>query len=147
MIAEFAGVTPSTIYRRWGNLDALFSDVATENLRPEQSPEDRGSFEADILAWAEAFAEEMASNSGRAMIRDVLSGGEENAGTCSDYAADQIDVMLERARARGESVPSRERVVDVIVAPLMYRILFRPHIPANTENLVGELMRAAPEER
>lgn len=29
-IAERAGVTPSTIYRRWGNLRELLSDVAVQ---------------------------------------------------------------------------------------------------------------------
>ena len=35
-IAARAGVTPSTVYRRWGDLRELLSDVAVERLRPER---------------------------------------------------------------------------------------------------------------
>ena len=33
-IAARAGVTPSTIYRRWGDLSALLADVALERMLP-----------------------------------------------------------------------------------------------------------------
>ncbi|MFB7653330.1 MULTISPECIES: TetR/AcrR family transcriptional regulator [unclassified Streptomyces] len=128
MVAQRAGVTPSTIYRRWGDLQELLSDVAVERLRPEAAPEDIGDLSADLTAWAEQFLDEMASPSGRAYIRDALLGDPDgsNAGQCSAYAAEQIDVILTRATARGERTPDTETVVDHVVAPLMYRILFRP---------------------
>ncbi|MEU6446920.1 TetR/AcrR family transcriptional regulator [Streptomyces sp. NPDC046979] len=128
MVAQRAGVTPSTIYRRWGDLQELLSDVAVERLRPETAPEDVGDLSADLTAWAEQFLDEMASPSGRAYIRDALLGDPDggNAGQCSAYAAEQIDVILTRATARGERTPDTETVVDHVVAPLMYRILFRP---------------------
>ena len=128
MVAQRAGVTPSTIYRRWGDLQELLSDVAVERLRPETTPEDLGDLSADLTAWAEQFLDEMASPSGRAYIRDALLGDPDgsNAGQCSAYAAEQIDVILARATARGERTPDTETVVDHVVAPLMYRILFRP---------------------
>lgn len=70
----------------------------------------------------------MASPAGRAYIRDALLGDPDgsNAGQCSAYAADQVDVILTRAAGRGEDTPGVETVVDHVVAPLMYRILFRP---------------------
>ncbi|MFD4630171.1 TetR/AcrR family transcriptional regulator [Streptomyces sp. NPDC058284] len=127
-IAARAEVTPSTIYRRWGDLQALLSDVAVERLRPETPPEDRGALEADLRAWAELFLDEMASPAGRAYIRDALLGDPDgsNAGQCSAYAAEQIDVILARAAGRGERGPDTETVLDHVVAPMMYRILFRP---------------------
>ncbi|MGW7351659.1 TetR/AcrR family transcriptional regulator C-terminal ligand-binding domain-containing protein [Streptomyces sp. NPDC054784] len=128
MVAQRAGVTPSTIYRRWGTLRELLSDVAVEHLRPETDPEDHGTLAADLTAWAEQFLDEMSSPVGRAYIRDALLGDPDggNAGQCSAYAAEQIDVVLTRARERGERTPDVETVVDAVVAPLMYRILFRP---------------------
>ncbi|WP_329473789.1 TetR/AcrR family transcriptional regulator [Streptomyces sp. NBC_01723] len=128
MIAQRAGVTPSTVYRRWGDLQELLSDVAVERLRPETAPADIGDLSADLTAWAEQFLDEMASPSGRAYVRDALLGDPDgsNAGQCSAYAAEQIDVILTRATARGERTPDTETVVDHVVAPLMYRILFRP---------------------
>ncbi|WP_318215865.1 TetR/AcrR family transcriptional regulator [Streptomyces sp. SCL15-6] len=128
MVAARAGVTPSTVYRRWGDLQELLSDVAVERLRPDTAPEDRGGLRADLTAWAEQFLDEMASPPGRAYIRDALLGDPDgtNAGQCSAYAAEQIDVVLARAADRGETAPDTETVVDRVVAPIMYRILFRP---------------------
>ncbi|WP_439959686.1 TetR/AcrR family transcriptional regulator [Streptomyces coelicoflavus] len=128
MVAARAGVTPSTIYRRWGDLQELLSDVAVERLRPEADPADLGSLRADLDAWAEQFVDEMASPPGRAYIRDALLGDPDgtNAGRCSAYAAEQIDVVLARAVQRGEPVPETELLIDRVVAPIMYRILFRP---------------------
>ena len=70
--AARAGVTPSTIYRRWGDLSQLLADVAVEQLQPEQAPPDTGSFYGDLLAWLEQYFDEMSSVPGRAMLRDVL---------------------------------------------------------------------------
>jgi AcrR family transcriptional regulator len=138
LVAQRAGVTPSTVYRRWGDLQELLSDVAVERLRPDTAPQDHGDLPSDLTAWAEQFLDEMASPSGRAYIRDALLGDPDgsNAGQCSAYAAEQIDVILTRAAERPKaasakagttkSVPDVETVMDRVVAPLMYRILFRP---------------------
>src|SRR4051795_8551720 len=44
MVATRAGVTPSTIYRRWGDLQELLSDVAVERLRPDAPPPTSAAF-------------------------------------------------------------------------------------------------------
>ena len=127
-IAERAGVTPSTVYRRWGDLQQLLSDVAVERLRPDEPPVDLGGLRADLEAWAEQFLEEMSSQVGGQYIRDALTGDPSGAGAarCSDYAADQIKAIGVRAAGRGEAVPDVETLLDQVVAPMMYRILFRP---------------------
>ena len=128
LVAARAGVTPSTIYRRWGSLRELLSDVAVQRLRPEAPPEDHGSLAVDLESWAEQFLEEMSSPAGRSYIRDALLGDPDggNAGQCSAYAEQQIDVILARAAQRGEDIPDSETVLDRVAAPMMYRILFRP---------------------
>ncbi|MEV6578545.1 TetR/AcrR family transcriptional regulator [Streptomyces sp. NPDC051582] len=141
LIAARAGVTPSTIYRRWGDLRELLSDVAVERLRPDTPPSDHGGLRADLEAWAVQFAEEMSSTAGRTYIRDALLGDPEqgNAVRCSDYAAEQLKAIGVRAAGRGEAVPDVETLLDVVVAPLMYRILFRPSdlSAAYTDHLVA----------
>lgn len=128
MVAQRAGVTPSTIYRRWGDLQELLSDVAVERLRPETAPGDHGALPSDLTAWAEQSLDEMSSPTGRAYIRDALLGDPDggNAGQRSAYAAEQIDLILARAAEREEKAPDVETVIDRVVGPLMYRILLRP---------------------
>jgi AcrR family transcriptional regulator len=128
LVAARAGVTPSTIYRRWGDLQELLGDVAVERLRPESDPADLGSVRDDIEHWAVDFLEEMSSPAGRSYIRDALAGDPDgsNAGRCSAYAVEQIEIILGRAERRKEIAPALDVLVDHVVAPMMYRILFRP---------------------
>ncbi|MET9415754.1 TetR/AcrR family transcriptional regulator [Streptomyces klenkii] len=148
LIAARAGVTPSTVYRRWGDLRELLSDVAVERLRPDAAPADHGSLQADLEAWAVQFAEEMSSTAGRTYIRDALLGDPEqgNAVRCSDYAVEQLKVIGVRAAGRGEAVPDVETLLDVVVSPLMYRILFRPSdlSAAYTDRLVASALGRGP---
>ncbi|MFE8957357.1 MULTISPECIES: TetR/AcrR family transcriptional regulator [Streptomyces] len=145
LVAQRAGVTPSTIYRRWGSLQELLSDVAVERLRPDTEPENHGDLRSDLTAWAEQFLDEMTSASGRAYIRDALLGDPDgsNAGQCSAYAAEQIHVILARATDREENLPDVETAMDRVVAPMMYRILFRPAglESAYARRLVADLFR------
>jgi AcrR family transcriptional regulator len=145
MVATRAGVTPSTIYRRWGQLPELFADVAVQRLRPDAMPADHGSVAADLDAWAVQYLEEMTSQPGRKMISDVLSVGDPaQSCTCAAYTREQIADIVARAEARGESVPAADVVMDRVVAPLMYRILFTDPAPgpAYASRLVTELLES-----
>lgn len=123
-IAAEAGVTPSTIYRRWGDLQDLLADIAVERLRPDGDPADTGRALGDLEAWAEQYAEEMSSRPGREMVRDVLSVEGRAGPQCLAFVRDQIDVIVERARRRGEPCPEVEVVIDRVVAPIVYRLLY-----------------------
>lgn len=125
MIAAEAGVTPSTIYRRWGDLPTLLADVAVERLRPDGEPLDTGSLRGDLLAWGEQYREEMSSTPGQTMLRDVLGSGDNGSSCqCYDYTLSIIQIMLDRAIARGETAPAATQVMDRFVAPVVYRLLF-----------------------
>ncbi|MBB4315269.1 TetR/AcrR family transcriptional regulator [Roseospira marina] len=124
-IAARAGVTPSTIYRRWGDLGQLLSDVALDRLRPDSAPSDTGSFRGDMEAWLAQYIDDMASDFGRALLRDLLSSPTAlNAGTCADALKAQFDQICARAEARGEDVPTSTVLMDHIFAPLVFRLLF-----------------------
>ena len=91
----------------------LLSDVAVENLLPETEPFDTGSFAGDLKLWLDQYLEEMTSEPGRAMIRDVLGGGmQEHARQCSSFVRQQIEVMRSRALMRNETPPSSDIVLD-----------------------------------
>lgn len=139
MVAARAGVTPSTIYRRWGDLAELLADVSVERMRPEGEPADTGSLRGDLLAWAEQYNEEMSSQPGRGMLRDVLSAqspDDRPSCRCASYVAMQIGVLLERAQARGDGAPAVEHLMDALVAPLLFRLLFTS-APATTDEIAG----------
>jgi AcrR family transcriptional regulator len=143
-IAARAGVTPSTIYRRWGGLAPLLSDVAVENLRPETDPEDTGSLAGDLRHWLEQYIEEICSAPGQAMLRDVLAAGASgNASQCRAFTAQQLEAIGERARARGEVPPPVDLLLDRVIAPLVYRLLFTPTPPTieDCQRLLGALLR------
>jgi AcrR family transcriptional regulator len=150
MIAGRAEVTPSTIYRRWGDLPSLLADVAVERFYPDSMPADTGSLKSDLETWAQSYQEEMTSSPGRAMIRDVLaameSDGSGPACQCADIVRAQVQVIFERAHARSESVPVMHDVLDTVIAPVMYRMLFdnQPLDPAFTRKRVGVLLDALP---
>ena len=126
LIAARAGVTPSTIYRRWGDLTELLADVAVARLRPASDPADTGTARGDLFAWVEQYMEEMSSELGRAMIRDILAKDSEagNAGQCCAYTTEQLQIIADRAKKRQEMALDVDEIVDHVIAPIMYRILF-----------------------
>lgn len=129
-IAAAAGVTPSTIYRRWGDLPALLADVAVERLRPISDPDDTGSIESDLRAFIEQYAEEMSSPVGLALMRDVLATPDQGQpGACANYTCEHLATIVARAKARGEKPFDIDEVIDVVVAPIIYRTLFSDRMP------------------
>lgn len=129
-IAAEAGVTPSTIYRRWGDLPSLLADVAVERLRPIADPEDTGAVASDLRLFIEQFMEEMSSEVGRALIRDVFAAGETPADQCAHFTHGHLTTIAQRAKARGETAFDVSEVVDHVVAPIIYHILFGTKQPS-----------------
>jgi AcrR family transcriptional regulator len=124
-IAAEAGVTPSTIYRRWGDLAALLADVAVERLRPIADPEDTGAVASDLRVFIEQFMEEMSSPVGPALIKDVFSApGPTYSGQCAGFTFEHLATIVARAKARGETPFDIDEVIDHVVAPIIYHILF-----------------------
>jgi AcrR family transcriptional regulator len=141
-IAAEAGVTPSTIYRRWGDLAALLADVAVERLRPIADPEDTGAVTSDLRAFIEQFMEEMSSPVGRALVRDVFStAGETYPVQCSGFTREHLATIVARAKARGETPFDIDEVIDHVVAPIVYHILYgdREPTPAYAHSLLERL--------
>ncbi|WP_341535107.1 TetR/AcrR family transcriptional regulator [Acetobacter sacchari] len=123
-VAARAGVTPSTIYRRWSDIATLVSDVARRNLRTDCPVKPCGRLSEDLPAWAEMYQDEMDSTPGRAMVRDVLRGwdGRQKACPLLDAVRPSIALICD---ASVEPVNfDVEAVIDAVVAPLLTRIIF-----------------------
>lgn len=128
-IAAAAGVTPSTIYRRWGDLQTLLADVAMARLRPIADPDNTGAVESDLRTFIEQYAEEMSSPVGQALMRDVLSTSSPDLpGTCASFTCNHLNTIAERAKARGETPFDVDEVIDHVVAPIIYRTLFSEQV-------------------
>lgn len=146
MIAERAGVTPSTIYRRWGDLGSLLADVATEKLRPICEPDDTGGAAGDLEAFVLQYAEEMSSKVGRQLLRDVLAEAEDTAAAkCCRYTYDHLETIAARAIARGEVAPQVDLIIDRVIAPICYHILFGDR--ATTADYCRTLLASLPTQR
>ncbi|MEB0041337.1 MULTISPECIES: TetR/AcrR family transcriptional regulator C-terminal ligand-binding domain-containing protein [unclassified Pseudomonas] len=129
MIAARAGVTPSTIYRRWGDLTSLLADAAVERLRPDV-PVNCGNLRDDLQSWTEQYLDDMNSLAGREMMRDVVGSATSCSSKCASIVRDQLQIIVDRAIARGEASPPAEELVDAIVAPMIYRILYAEAAPS-----------------
>jgi AcrR family transcriptional regulator len=131
-IAAEAGVTPSTIYRRWGDLQTLLADVAVARLRPISDPDDTGAVETDLRAFIDQYAEEMSSPVGRALLRDGTSEtAEGQTCLCCSFTNDHLATITERAKTRGETPFDVAEVIDHVVAPIVYRILVSQETPTS----------------
>ncbi|PHN24028.1 TetR/AcrR family transcriptional regulator [Pseudomonas sp. ICMP 460] len=132
MIAARAGVTPSTIYRRWGDLSALLADVALQRLRPDSEPANTGSLHGDLRAWAEQYLDEMNSEPGRNMMRDVQCS--QTPGYCVSILSGQLQTIVDRYPHATPPPPSVDHLINLLAAPTVFRILFST-VPLKVEEL------------
>ncbi len=126
-IAERAGVNPTSIYRRWGTLEALILDVETARLQVNSPIPDTGTLRGDLLAFAANAAEDITRPGGLAFLQAVLGVRAETEPRRSAPLRErgaQIQAMLDRARDRGETALDQTDIYDCILAPIYFRTLF-----------------------
>lgn len=146
-IAKRAGVAATSLYRRWGDVRALMTEVAVERLMRERPIPDTGSLRGDLRAWARAIAVNMGSPEGssflRAVIATTIPAGSDGSKRIAAFKrrGEQLATMLDRARRRGENPPDVIDVLDHVLAPLYVRALFgRPLSKAVADRLVERLI-------
>jgi AcrR family transcriptional regulator len=143
LVAERSGVHQATIYRRWGTLPALMDDVVTELLSRSSPLPDTGTLRGDLESYAVRAAEDVAGPLGARILRAVVlaspSVGERV------YLVErerQLQAMFDRAAGRGEAVPTVPELLEVVLAPLYYRVLFmnQPASADDARTLVERLL-------
>ncbi|MFE3193744.1 TetR/AcrR family transcriptional regulator [Nocardia sp. NPDC059240] len=147
-VAARAGVADSSIYRRWGSLEKLLSDVALARLNARSPMPDTGSLDGDLRTYAANVAREITGPDGLAVVRlaVALSGsGRDGVQAGEDLLTErtrQLQSMLDRARDRGEHPPDALAVLDHIMAPMYIRVLFGlvPLTPDYIDGLVDRLL-------
>ncbi|WP_432840314.1 TetR/AcrR family transcriptional regulator [Dactylosporangium sp. CA-092794] len=129
-VAQRAGVADTSIYRRWGNLEALLVDVVAETVSAESPMPDTGTARGDLRAFAAKLAADIQGPAGLAMLRAVSAAttagqaGQAARDRALNQRAQELQAMLDRARERGETTPAITDVVDLILSPLYIRVLF-----------------------
>lgn len=148
-IADRAGVHPATVYRRWDSLPSLVGSVLAEHWREVSPLPDRGSLAADVHAYARRIAADLAGPEGRVLLRGaVLIGSDpEAAGQGETLGARnaQLQQMLDRAAARGESPASALAFFECVTAPLYGYALFAPAaLPHRAAALADRFLAESP---
>jgi AcrR family transcriptional regulator len=147
-IAERAGVAATSLYRRWGDVQALLMDVATDQLMRDKPLPDTGSLRGDLLTWAQRMATSLAKPNKSVFVRVLLATAPIPETNLVARRAtmirrrDEIEAMLDRARQRGETAPEISEVMDYILAPLYLRMLLGASLGKGyAETLVDRLLR------
>ncbi|MGI5324300.1 TetR/AcrR family transcriptional regulator [Actinomadura nitritigenes] len=150
-VAASAGVADTSVYRRWGTLEALLMDVAITWLTTQSPIPDTGTLDGDLRAYAANVARDLAGPDGPAVLRLVIalsSAGPDGVQARDAFLAErsrQLQAMLDRARDRGEHPPEGLDILDHVLAPMYIRVLFGagPPTPEYADTLVDRLVLVA----
>lgn len=129
-VAERAGINPTSLYRRWGDVRQLAGEVAVEKLIREHPLPDTGSVRGDLIAWAVSMAEGISNRRSVLMLRILTSLPAERADMEElrrrpiGRRIAEIEAMLARGAGRGEEVPAFGDVLELVLAPIYLHALF-----------------------
>ncbi|MCU1415535.1 MAG: TetR/AcrR family transcriptional regulator [Microbacteriaceae bacterium] len=136
MIAERAGVNPTSVYRRWGDLPTMINDIATYRLDPARPIPEGPDLKANLTEWAR----EIVTHYSSPVNAELLRGGASSAGVtesdCTRNRRAEATVMVERAGS--SATVTVDEVINYLVAPIIYRIIFLPW--TLTETTADELV-------
>jgi AcrR family transcriptional regulator len=124
MVAERAGVNPTTVYRRWPDAATMINDVATYDLDPSRPLPDTGDLRDDIAAWATEVLLHYRKPVHAALLRGGAAAAGDSESDCLRCRLDEAAQLV--ARAGADARVTAEDVIDGVLAPIMYRIIFLP---------------------
>lgn len=149
-VAARAGVNPTTIYRRWGDVGQLLQAVAVTRLRPHDPAPDTGNLREDLTEWAERTLVSLTHPEGLALLRGSVSRAwaDQGPNPCMDARAHQIATILANAASRGEPHPTQQEAIDHLLAPLFFRVLLALEATdvAYARSLVTDLLNRLPDQ-
>ena len=133
-IAERAGVTSSTVYRRWGSLENLIGDMIDATVSDRSPLLDTGTLAGDIRAHSETLVNDLTGENRRFLLRALIIAGNDAVdvpGSGSGQRAlvgrtDSVQAMFDRAAARGEPPVDRLDYFEAVVGPLYGMALMLP---------------------
>ncbi|WP_394788711.1 TetR/AcrR family transcriptional regulator [Rhodoferax sp.] len=140
-VAERAGVSASSIYRRWGDLSGLLAETAIHRLDPARPLPNTGVLRRDLVAWAQEFIKHLAQPGHTSLLKAAAALASDAETDCLRNRKAEADILVQRAQDRGEAVPSTQQVIDHVVAPIVFRLIFGATAvkPMLAQQLVDEL--------
>ncbi|GCD97934.1 hypothetical protein [Embleya hyalina] len=104
------------------------ADVAPVRHDTDRPPEPTGALDEDPAGYAVWALLDFSGPGGIAFFRAEVAPDPDDrrAGParCPDRCAVRIDALLAKAAERGRVVPTRQQVVDRIIAPRYFRVVF-----------------------
>jgi hypothetical protein len=126
-------------------MPALLNDVVAAGPARTAPLPDTGSLRDDLDRYAAMVAESLAGPVGvlilRAAVGNVRPDPDRGPSAALVERLPQLREMLDRARGRGETAPTVDELLELVVAPLYFHALFGT--PASVEDahrLVGRLL-------
>ena len=140
-VAERAGVSASSIYRRWGDMAGLLAETATKRLDPKRPLPDTGDLQRDMTAWAKELMEHLGQPRSTSLLKAAAALHNDDDTDCLRNRRAEARTLIDQALARGDRAPELRQVIDHVVAPIVYRLIFgkAPLAPATATQLVDEL--------
>ncbi len=141
VIAQRAGVNPTTLYRRWDDVDALLEEVSVAALTGEgDAVPDTGSLEGDLTKWATIVIRDITRPQRTRYLRAMVSARDDYVLSCPvrEKRREQATEMLGRASERGDATPTVEQILDHVIAPLYYHVTFELRVE---EDYASRLVR------
>jgi AcrR family transcriptional regulator len=140
-VAARAGVSKTTIYRRWANKDALILEALRQS-KPPVLTFDTGNFCADIEHYLRSLrallADPLMQRLSLRLLGELAGRPEWSEGYFSDTMQPNLaalEGMIERARARGELRADADTrlVMETLGGPLFYHFIFSLFMPNQPE--------------
>ncbi|MDO9402419.1 MAG: TetR/AcrR family transcriptional regulator [Polaromonas sp.] len=140
-VAERAGVSASSIYRRWGDVSGLLAETAVRRLDPGRPLPDTGTLHGDLSAWADEFVRHVVQPRSKSLLKAAAALPRDEDSNCLRNRKAEAQLLVQRAVARGEAAPTTQQVIDHVVGPVVFRLVYGgdPIGPELAAQLVDEL--------
>ncbi len=126
-VAARAGVNATTVYRRWGSVDALLLEVAVADLNRDRPLPSTGDLRDDLLAYARQVRADVEAPGGLGLLHAIIAAAANPAVGPSGAAAmlqdrlDRFQGLLDAADHDSTLTPID--LVDGLLAPIYLRVL------------------------
>jgi AcrR family transcriptional regulator len=134
-LAQRAGVSKATIYRRWPSKEALVLDALAHAIRPFDLV-DTGSLRGDLDAYLRELGRRMQTGRTSDVLPDLISAAardralRESLDEWVRHRRQPLNTILARGVRRGELAPDSDldSIIDALIGAFMYRRLLS-HAP------------------